>query len=79
MNNTILINGFWDRVDKTIQQSGMTQNEISRRMGYPEKYITEAKRHWNMPNSGALAKFCGVTGASADFLLGLKGDRDGQF
>lgn len=65
-----LIYGFWDRLDEVCEQSGMTKAEISRRMGIDRKTLYNTCGSKSM-NSGYLAKFCGVTGASADYLLGL--------
>jgi transcriptional regulator with XRE-family HTH domain len=65
-----LIFGFWDRFDEACKQSGMTKAEISRRMGVDRKTLYNPHDSRSM-NSGYLAKFCGVTGVSADYLLGL--------
>jgi len=70
-NANTLIRGFWDRMDEAVIRSGMTKTEIAKRMGVHRHFLHS--EHSKGVNSGYLAKFCGVTGASADWLLGLKG------
>ena len=69
-NTNTLIRGFWDRMDEAVIRSGMTKKEITARMGVHRHFLNSDSRGIN---SGYLAKFCGVTGTSADWLLGLKG------
>ena len=75
MANRIFVNdGFWDRVDIAINDSGMTKNQIAEKMGVERKSLystpsaNSTTRSWH---SGRLAEFCRVTGVSADWLLGL--------
>lgn len=70
MNRTIMIDGFWDRVDQTCEKSGLTKNEIARRCGFERKILFHYGKR--MPNSGFVARFCAETGVSADWLLGLE-------
>lgn len=72
MKKGILIEGFWDRVDSVCYKSGLSKTEIARRIGCNRKALMQNQMNGAMMNSGYLAKFCAVTGASADYLLGLK-------
>jgi hypothetical protein len=73
-NRTFANNGFWDRIEEAIKDSGMSKVQIAEKMGverkslYPKKFAKEDTRSWH---SGRLAAFCKVTGVSADWLLGL--------
>ena len=70
MKKRILIEGFWDRVDSVCYKSGLSKTEIARRIGCDRK--TLMRMNSAMMNSGYLAKFCAITGTSADYLLGLR-------
>lgn len=72
MKRRILIEGFWDRVDSVCYKSGLSKLEIARRIGCDRKTLMQSRMNGAMMNSGYLAKFCAVTGASADYLLGLR-------
>ena len=72
MRRNNLIYGFWDRMEEAMFKSGMTKLEISRRMGVDRKTLYAPHDRRSL-NSGYLARFCAVTGVSADWLLGLKG------
>ena len=73
-NRTFSDTGFWDRVEKAVQQSGLSKAEIARQMGVERKalYSTPTAngkdRSWH---SGRVASFCRITKVSADWLLGL--------
>ena len=73
-NRTFVNDGFWDRVEEAIQDSGMTKPQIARLMGVNRKALIPSKssngtdRSWH---SGRLASFCKITGVSADWLLGI--------
>lgn len=66
------INGFSERLLKSINDSGMTYNEIARKCGFDRRVLYRACYENYMPNSGNLARICAVTHTSADWLLGLK-------
>lgn len=72
MKKRILIEGFWDRVDSVCYKSGLSKSEIAMRIGCDRKTLMQSQMNCAMMNSGYLAKFCAVTGTSADYLLGLK-------
>ena len=63
-----LIFGFWDRMDEIILEDGRSKNEIARLMRVNRKNLYRSD--YTM-NPLYLAKFCFITGASADYLLGL--------
>ena len=65
------VEGFWDRVDVVCARSGMSKQEITMRMGVNRKLLYGSDRA-NI-SSLYLARFCAVTGADANWMLGLKG------
>lgn len=73
-NRTFATDGFWDRIEEAIKDTGMTKAKIAEKMGverkalYPKKSTNEDTRSWH---SGRLTTFCKITGVSADWLLGL--------
>lgn len=73
-NRTFATEGFWDRVNEAIKQSGKSKYRIADEMGinrkalYVKSSTSGADSSWH---SGRLASFCKVTGVSADWLLGL--------
>ena len=77
-NRTFTNDGFWDRVEEAIADSGMSKNQIAEKMGVERKslYATKSSngdsRSWH---SGRLASFCKITGVSADWLLGLSNQK----
>ena len=71
MKNAPMLYGFWDKVDEAIARSGMSMGEITRKMGVHRKTIMPSARCAGM-HSRTLAAFCMVTGADANWLLGLK-------
>ncbi len=76
MKRITLIPGFWERIDIACSRTGMTKAEIARKMGRQRNALY--KCHCDSMNGSTLLRFCRVTGASADWLLGLKeGDANG--
>ena len=71
MKRITLIPGFWERVDEACSRSGMTKAEIARRMGKDRHALCDT-HHANGMTTSTLLRFCRVTGASADWLLGLE-------
>lgn len=69
MKTTVKIEGFAERLDQAIEASGLSKKEIARRMKMDYKVLMPYG--WQM-GSGALARFCSVTGVSADWMLGLR-------
>lgn len=66
------VEGFWDRINVAVRQSGLSKIEITDRMGVNRKllYGTDCENI----SSLNLARFCAVTGTDANWLLGLTGD-----
>lgn len=71
MKTKMKIEGYAERLDQAIEASGMSRNQIARLMGMERKVLLPLTTGCQM-GSGALAKFCAITGVSADWLLGLK-------
>lgn len=73
-NKLFALDGFWDRIEEAIADSGMNKNQIAKKMGVERKALyanhspSGSDRSWH---SGRLAIFCKITGVSADWLLGL--------
>lgn len=69
MQRRIVIEGFNERLEIACYQSGLSKKEIARRMKMDYKVLMPYG--WQM-GSGVLARFCSVTGVSADWMLGLR-------
>lgn len=67
-NKTTRIFGFEKRVNEAIADSGMSKRQIALKMDRNKAFFYKSNYSWN---AGTLMKFCAVTGASADWLLGL--------
>lgn len=74
-NRGFVNDGFWDRVDEAIQDSGLTKIQIAEKMGVERKYFyssgSSSSKHTRSWHSGSIADFCRITKVSADWLLGL--------
>ncbi len=68
MNNPRYINGFWNRVEQAIAQSGKSKVQVAREAGFERKLLLG---YCDGIHSSSLAAFCKVTGADANWLLGL--------
>ena len=60
------------RVMNAIIKTGMTTSEVAKKMNCKRGTVYGGDRH--MMNAYTLIKFCMVTGASADYILGLTKD-----
>lgn len=73
-NRKFTNDGFWDRIEIAIADSGLSKNQIAEKMGIDRKALYHNKsaggsdRSWH---SGRLASFCKITNVSSDWLLGL--------
>ena len=65
------IRGFWERMEEAVTSCGLSKCEIARRCGFDRKVLMDYRNHDRMISSGYLARFCAVTGVSADWILGL--------
>lgn len=63
------IQGFYERVDDICIKSGKQKNIIAELMGYDRKACYPSMNGWG---AHKIARFCEVTGADANYLLGLK-------
>lgn len=62
---------IWYRLEDAVIASGMTKTEIALEGGFHRQSITfTGKNH--LPSCRVLLEFCKVTGASADWILGLE-------
>lgn len=75
MRSKYYIYGFWDKVDTVCIKSGLTKKEIARRMGRDRRILYA--RDGGM-DAMTLARFCAVTGADANWLLGIGGKEYGK-
>lgn len=75
MRDTNTIFGFWERVDEAVKASGYTKTDIARKISGSESCRSLLCRSTGGMNTYTLAKFCAITGCSADWLLGLKKER----
>lgn len=71
MQRRIVIEGYKERLEEAVYQSGMTKKEIARLMGMGRKVLQPDTIYCQM-GAGALMRFCAITGVSADWMLGLK-------
>lgn len=67
MNKAVKIQGYEDRVREAVELSGLTFSEIALRMDRRRQLFYTGTQM----NLGNLAKFCAITGVSADYILGL--------
>jgi hypothetical protein len=71
MSEHIKLEGFWDRVNKAVKDSGLSKSEIARRGGFERRALNGESEN-RMLSAGTLARFCVVTDVSADWILGIK-------
>ena len=69
MRRAYIIMGFWDRIEAVCLKADISKNEIARRMGVHRHTIY--RREGQGMDALTLARFCAVTGADANYLLGL--------
>ena len=62
---------FWRRIEEACRESGLTKTEIAEKMGTARKTLYGIGGKKSMTSS-QLARFCNATGASADWLLGIR-------
>ena len=63
---------IWYRIEDVVIASGMTKVEIAKEGGFHRQSITYSPRQNVLPSTRVLIAFCKVTGASADWILGLE-------
>lgn len=70
--------GFPKRLKEVWLASGMTQSEVSRRIGYERRAISTWMNGDYVPNVLALARLCKLFHVSADYLLFGEEKADGE-
>ena len=70
MARSNVIYGFFERVNEICFESGMTKEEIAQKMGFSKKSLYQSSGGWGVLK---LARFCAVTGADANYILGITG------
>lgn len=78
MNRYYAPEGFPERLREVWLASGMTQNEVSKRIGYERKSISKWMSGDYAPNTLALARLCRLFHVSADYLLFGEEKADGE-
>ena len=66
------IEGFYERMDQICYEQNCSKQDIAERMGYDRKALYPSQDGWGALK---LARFCAVTGADANWLLGLSRER----
>lgn len=66
---------FQERIGEVIKQSGYTQKQIAQMLHISEGNITNWKKGENYPSLEILYKLCQILDESADYLLGLDGEK----
>ena len=69
MKKATLIEGFWDRFEEVVTEDGRTKAELAKLVGCHRKTLYSRA---SVPSPVYLARFCAITGTSADYLLGLR-------
>ena len=68
------IEGYHERLEEACRESGLSKAEIARRCRMKRSCLYND----GMLSSFFLAKFCAVTKVSADWLLGLKREKEAK-
>lgn len=75
MRHDTYVMGFGERLEKAIKAKGMTNMELTRRLGYKNPSLVYTYTALNqMPCAYTLARMAVILGVSTDWLLGLKGE-----
>lgn len=61
-----------ERLVEEIKASGLSTNEIAKKVGVTPEMITQYKTTSKMPSLATFAKLCEVLDASANYILGLE-------
>lgn len=72
MNRHQQVEGLWERVDQVCFETGMTKPQLCKRMGFDRKALYDSSGFSTLK----LARFCAVTGADANWLLGVTRERN---
>lgn len=66
---------FWYRIEDAVIASGMNKSEIARKAGLHRQTLSYMPNRKIM-SCASLKAFCEVTGASADWILGLTEEQE---
>lgn len=61
--------GFTDRLDEKIYESGLQIKQVASRCGISRNTLYDIINGYTMPNACVLAKMCKVLHVSADYML----------
>ncbi len=70
-----LIEGFWDRFDEALNNTGKSKNFIANQLGCNRKVLYN-DYSGRMPSPLYIAKFCSIYNISSDYLLGIKREKE---
>ena len=70
-----LIEGFWDRFDEALNDTGKSKNFIATQIGCNRKVLYN-NYDGRMPSPLYIAKFCSIYHVSSDYLLGIKSKKE---
>lgn len=70
---TTYISGFGERLGKAIAEKGLTDSEVSKRVGLQHGAVCSYINYHKMPTCKTLARLSQVLDVSTDYLLGIKG------
>lgn len=72
MKVRVSLNGFSERLEIAIFNSGLNLNEICRKAEISRSVLWGFRFNGVVPNAGTLVGLCKALNVSADWLLGLK-------
>lgn len=67
--NTVLLDGFWDRLDEEIQKQNINKMQLAERCGFGRKILYNPKRNSRYIRLVYFARICSALRVSADYLL----------
>lgn len=71
--NSTYISGFSERLSTAIINKGLTDSEVSKRVGLQHGAVCSYINYHKMPTCKTLARLSQVLDVSTDYLLGIKG------
>lgn len=75
----ITLNEIQTRLREEIKASGLTQNEIAKRLGVNQSTVSKYMRIDKFPSLETFANLCIVLDVSADEILGIKKNKIARF
>lgn len=68
----IIMKTIKERLVEEIKLSGMTNIEISKKVGVSSEMVAQYKTTKKMPTLETFARLCRLLGVSADYILGIR-------